>query len=103
MVEREIRDRLTGKDPLEVNVVYLTAIAEEDRSTVRAIENAPKAFALITPDQRETGDAMKLERSPLAPQVTAADAIAFIYQSVSAAVHAELGMLVERYGVDVQG
>lgn len=103
MVEREIRDRLVGKDPLEVNVTYVHAIANGDWTTVTAIERAPSAFALITPDQREVGNMMKLRASPLAPQVIEADRLAFIYQSVASTVHAELGKLAEQFGVDLAG
>jgi hypothetical protein len=103
MLEREIRDRLAGKDALEVNVLYVNAIASGDWTTVTAIERAPAAFALITPDQREVGDMMKLRSSPLAAQVIDADKLAFIYQSVSATIHAELAKLAEQFGVDFEG
>jgi len=98
MVEREIRDRLVGKDPLEVNVMYVNAIAQGDWTVVNAIERAPAAFALITSDQREAGDMMKLRASPMAPSVIDADNLAFIYQSVKSAVHAELGKLADDLG-----
>lgn len=103
MLEREIRDRLAGKDALEVNVLYVNAVASEDWITVNAIERAPSAFALITRDQREIGDMMKLRTSPLAAQVIEADKLAFIYQSVSATVHAELAKLAEQFGMDLEG
>ena len=102
MLEREIRDRLAGKDPLEVNVLYLSAIERQDWTTVSAIERAPAAFPLITREQRETGDAMKLTRSPLAGQVAEAEAEAYVYQSVAASVHAELDKLAEDFRVETE-
>ncbi len=80
---------------LEVNVMYVNAIAQGDWTVVNAIERAPAAFALITSDQREAGDMMKLRASPMAPAVIDADNLAFIYQSVKSAVHAELGKMAE--------
>ena len=44
LMERESRDRLAGKDQLEANVMYLSAIERGDWTTVSAIENAPKSF-----------------------------------------------------------
>lgn len=95
MLEREIRDRLAGKDPLEVNVMYLNAIASGDWTTVNAIERAPSAFALITTEQREAGDMMKLRSSAMANEVIEADNLSYIYQSVSSVAHTELDKLAQ--------
>lgn len=99
LTEREIRDRLAGKDPLEVNVIYLTSIERGDHVTTRAIENSPPTFPLITPEQRAVGDARKLLKSELVDAVLEADASASAYRTIVGAVHAELSALASRYGV----
>ncbi len=47
LMERGIRDRLAGKDQLEVNVIYLSAIERGDWTTVSAIEKAPESFPVL--------------------------------------------------------
>lgn len=100
-VEREIRDRLVGLDPLLVNVKYREAIAAGDWEFILAVEAAPKAFALLTAEMREEGDALKLLRSPLAPQLVEQETVADLYRSTLGAVRTELAKLAERYGVNL--
>lgn len=99
LMEREIRDRLASRDPLEVNVVYLSALEKEDWLTVRAIENSPPTFPLLNAQQREVGNARKLLKSALVDDVMEADAGYSAYRTIAQAVHSELAGLAERYGV----
>lgn len=62
--EREIRDRLQGRDALQIQEFYMAAIASGDAAFVRAVEHAPRAFALLRPEDRALGTRMKLEGDP---------------------------------------
>jgi hypothetical protein len=64
LLEREIRDRLQGRDPLEIQVQYLDAIERGDEAFVRAVENAPQAFPLLSEAARATGRDAKLRTAP---------------------------------------
>jgi hypothetical protein len=99
-VEREIRDRLVGMEPLQINAKYYDALEQRDWDFILAVEHAPKAFALLTPEMRETGAAMKLLSSPFASQLAEEEAVADIYRSTVGAVRTELARLAERYGAD---
>jgi hypothetical protein len=98
MLEREVRDRVANLDPLQVRVKYLTAVEQGDWLTVRALEAAPSSFSQLTPALREQGSAAKLLRSPLAPQVAAADASSYVYATTAATAKTELRKLAERHG-----
>ncbi len=100
MIEREVRDRLAGRDPLEVNAIYQGALSVGDLTTVNAIERAPSAFALLTPAMLEQGAAVKLARSPLAEQLAAQEAEQRRYASILATTRTQLASLAARYGLD---
>jgi hypothetical protein len=62
--EREIRDRLQGRDALQIQELYVSAIAAGDAAFIRAVEHAPRAFALLRPEDRALGVRMKLDGHP---------------------------------------
>lgn len=102
LAEREVRDQLRGKDPLEVFPVYLTALERQDWLTARAVENTPPSFPLLTREQREQGDFIKLQRSRYIEEVMKQDAIAYVYRSVLAAADEELAKVADDFGVKVE-
>ena len=99
--EREIRDRLTALADHERVIRYLVAIENADWETVRAVEGAPAAFPLVSPDTRQQGDKIKLGRSPLASQLAAAEALAGMYSSILATAQTELRRLAARHGAQL--
>jgi hypothetical protein len=100
-LEREIRDvlRASKEDPLLVAVRYRQAITDEDWTFVRAIEGAPRAFALVTRDVLEQGSLMKLMRSPRAPAIQDAMEVAGLHRFAVRTAETELGKLGEAFGV----
>jgi len=98
-MSREIRDRLTGLDPLDVRVKYFAAIGQGDFALVHAVEQAPQAFALIDADTREQGDAMKLGRHPLKATLDAQALAARRHASVVATTRTELARLAKQFGL----
>jgi hypothetical protein len=101
-ISREIRDRLTGKDVLDVRVAYYAAIGRGDWAFVHAVEQAPQAFALLDADSLEQGAQMRLGRSPLKAQLDAQALTARRHASVAATVKTELKRLAKAYGVDTE-
>lgn len=100
-LEREIRDRLMEKklDPLMVFPQYLNAIERGDDTFVRAVENAPQAFALITPEQRQKGEEARLAKSPMADKLAAEENEHALFRQVVATTKTELGQLANRHRV----
>lgn len=102
LAEREIRDRLTGRDPLEVNALYVAAIASGDWTTVNAIENAPRSFPLLPEAMLEQGRALRLATSPLADQLAGEEAAYRRYAGVLASARTQLANLAKQYGLDLE-
>jgi hypothetical protein len=67
--EREIRDRLTGKESLTVLQYAIDAVTSGDEDLLHAIEGAPRAFPLLTPRDAQTLRQVRLEKSTAAPLV----------------------------------
>ncbi|MBA2305201.1 MAG: hypothetical protein H0W08_21585 [Acidobacteria bacterium] len=101
MIEREIRDRLASKDALEVNAIYQSALSQGDLTTCSAIERAPASFALLTPEMREQGEAVKLAHSPLADQLAAQELAHRRYAGIVATTRTQLAALAAHSGVDL--
>lgn len=99
MLEREIRDRLVGKNDLEVNAVYQSALAREDWATVEAIERAPLAFPLITEEMRAQGDDARLSKSPLAAHVAAQETAHRRFSGIVATTRSQLALLAQEHGL----
>jgi hypothetical protein len=71
LVEREIRDQLRGKDVLQIWNLCLDAVARNDQQFLIAVEAAPRAFALLTPDYREQLHQLQIDHSPVAETLKA--------------------------------
>lgn len=65
----EIRDRLMGKESLEVWQLAIDAVERGDDDFLRAVEQAPRAFPLLAPDHAAYVRQMRLERSPVASEL----------------------------------
>jgi len=98
-IEREIRDRLHGTDPLLMPSRYFQAIETGDHAFVAAVESAPAAFALLDDVTRRRGEDMKLAKSPLAAQLAQQESEAARYGMVVATTRTELAKLAEQHGV----
>ena len=100
-IEREIRDRLMTQklDPLMVFPQYLSAIDRGDDAFVRAIEGAPQAFQLITPEQRERGAEARLAKSPMADQLAKEENEHALFRQIVATTKTELGKLENRHRI----
>lgn len=101
LAEREIRDRLVGRDALEVNALYVTAITNGDWTTVNAVERAPASFPLLPAEMVEQGKALRLAKSPLAGQLAAEEAAYCRYASVLASSRTQLANLAKQHGLDL--
>jgi hypothetical protein len=67
LLQREIRDRLTGRDSLEVLQHAVSAVERGDDELLHAIEGAPRSFPLLAPEHAATLRQMRLEHSAVAP------------------------------------
>lgn len=68
-----------------------------DDAFVRAVENAPAAFPLMTPEQRQRAQELRLEQSPLAPDIASQEATHALFRSVVMATKKELAKLAESH------
>lgn len=88
MLEREIRDHLRGKDALQVFELYIAAAASGDDQFCRAVEEAPTAFPLLTPELRAQGRQVRIAHSPAAETLQELHAELEIHEAIlSAAEH----------------
>jgi len=99
-VAREIRDRLEGVDQVMVLPRYFQAIDSGDWQFVRAVESAPRSFALLTDEALRRGADAKVARSPLAPQVREAEAQADALRSIVNSAKAALVHYARAHGLD---
>ena len=102
-MEREIRDRLMAEkaDPLLIDVQYYSALGRGDDVFVRAVENAPASFPLISPDARQRGQEHRLAESPLAADLEQQESTHQVFKITVATTRNELGKLAERFQVDM--
>jgi hypothetical protein len=64
-IEAEVRARASAMQPAEVHALYLEACRSNDTLTVRALEQAPPSFRLLTEDMLAEGAALHAEaRTP---------------------------------------
>ena len=100
-MEREIRDRLMSEkiDPLMMVPKYLGAVARGDMAFVRAVENAPAAFAFIDDKTRKQGQEERLKFSPLADQLATERAEHAVFAQVVNTTRTHLKTLAGTHGV----
>ena len=84
-------------DPLMVGPQYFAALERGDDVFVRAVENAPSAFPLLTPEERQRGQEIKIEQSPLASEIAEQEAAHDLFRQIVATTRTELGRLAERH------
>jgi len=71
---QELRRHAQGLDPLTLKAKYIRAIHQGDVAFVDALENAPKVLGVLSAELFTEGQAVKLDLSPLGPEIEALEA-----------------------------
>lgn len=100
MIQLEVRRHLADVDRLLLPPKYLSAIEQNDWDTVRALEEAPRALALLSDEARRQGSDAKVAKSALAPKLAETEAARDTLRGIVTAAKAELGRLARDRGFD---